>query len=291
MTKQAKVMDVRGKVKDLPENHQQQVAVGDRFKFGENWSRFLQVLDDERIAEAEKSLLSMLNIESLKGKTFIDIGSGSGLFSLAARRLGAKVTSFDFDPQSVACTLELKRRYFPEDPDWSVMEGSVLDKDFMRLLGTYDIVYSWGVLHHTGQMWTALENVIDAVAPKGRLFVAIYNDQGHTSKIWTNVKKIYCSGIAGRLLVKSVYIPYFFLPAFVWDLIKMRSPLKRYTEYKKQRGMSKIHDWYDWLGGYPFEVAKPEEIFDFYYKHGFELQRLITCAGGLGCNQFVFARK
>ncbi|MGX9080040.1 class I SAM-dependent methyltransferase, partial [Klebsiella pneumoniae] len=113
----------------------------------------------------------MLGVESLTGKTFLDVGSGSGLFSLAARLLGATVTSFDFDPKSVACARELKRRYFDGDSDWLIHEGSVLDKDFVLALGEFDIVYSWGVLHHTGEMWQALENVVANVASEGQLFI------------------------------------------------------------------------------------------------------------------------
>src|SRR5438270_7636215 len=121
-----------------------------RFQFGKNWSRFLEVLDDERIAEAERSLVEMLEVRDLRGRSFLDVGSGSGLFSLAAKRLGAtRVHSFDFDPNSVACTSELKRRFFAKDPNWTIEQGSVLDKPYLTSLGTFDIVYSWGVLHHT----------------------------------------------------------------------------------------------------------------------------------------------
>lgn len=274
----------------MQENHSQEISTGARFEFGENWTRFLSVLDDERIQVAKSSLQSMLGVESLVGKTFLDIGSGSGLFSLAARSLGAKVTSFDFDPKSVACANELKRRYFNDDSDWKISEGSVLDKNFIGNLGQHDIVYSWGVLHHTGSMWQALANVLPCLAPKGSLFIAIYNDQGRTSDRWKLVKKIYCSGTPGRLSMQAIFIPYFFFPQFILDLVKLRNPFKLYVDYKKQRGMSKTHDWYDWLGGYPFEVAKPEEIFHFYRKHDLELRELITCAGGLGCNQFIFVK-
>src|SRR3712207_6062570 len=166
---------------------EQEVQQGDRFKFGENWQRFLLVLNDERIAEAEKSLKQMLEVEDLQGKSFLDIGSGSGLFSLAARRLGAKVRSFDYDPQSVACTQELKRRYFADDLNWTIEQGSVLDVDYVKSLGQFDIVYSWGVLHHTGAMWQALENASLPVADGGYLFIAIYNDQGGKSRQWLNV--------------------------------------------------------------------------------------------------------
>jgi 2-polyprenyl-3-methyl-5-hydroxy-6-metoxy-1,4-benzoquinol methylase len=262
-----------------------------RFRFGENWRRFLSVLNQERIAEAEKSLGEMLETEELRGKSFLDIGSGSGLFSLAACRLGARVHSFDYDPESVACAEELKRRYRAGDADWTIERGSVLDTDYVRRLGQFDIVYSWGVLHHTGAMWRALENAALPVAPRGKLFIAIYNDQGRKSQAWLKVKRAYVSGAAGKLLVPMLFIPYFIAGGLAKDLLRGRSPLARYTEYKRSRGMSIVHDWIDWLGGYPFEVARPEEILSFYCERGFTLEKMITCGGGLGNNQFVFTRR
>src|SRR5216684_1208054 len=156
-----------------------ELASETRFAFGRNWQRFLRVLNDDRIGEAEKSLQAMLQVDDLRGKSFLDVGSGSGLFSLAAMRLGAaRVHSFDYDPRSVACAQELKRRYFHEAGNWTIEQGSVLDQAYVTRLGEFDVVYSWGVLHHTGNMWQALENVVAPVASKGRLFIALYNDQG-----------------------------------------------------------------------------------------------------------------
>ena len=121
------------------------------FAFGENWSRFLTSLSDKQIEQSIRSVSALVG-RDLLDKTFLDIGSGSGLSSLAARRLGARVYSFDYDPQSVACTQELRRRFFPGDAAWTVAHGSVLDEPFLATLGQFDIVYSWGVLHHTGHM-------------------------------------------------------------------------------------------------------------------------------------------
>lgn len=271
--------------------HTDEVAAGKRFEFGRNWASFLRVLDEERIRIAEQSLKEMLGVENLEGKRFLDIGSGSGLFSLCARRLGARVRSFDYDPQSVACTRELKTRFYPEDDAWEISEGSVLDRDFIENLGAYDVVYSWGVLHHTGDMWTALDHAALPVRPGGQLFVAIYNDQGRRSRVWRQVKKTFCSGPVGKALMTAVYIPYFALYGLKEDLLHLKAPWRRYHDYRANRGMSLYYDWIDWLGGYPFEFARPEEIFGFFHQRNFELTKLVTVGNSLACHQHVFRKK
>lgn len=276
---------------DIGQAHAGEIAAGERFSFGENWSLFLRLLNDQRIQAAEDSLRAMLGVEDLRGKTFLDAGSGSGLFSLAARRLGARVHSFDYDPKSVACTTELRRRFFPDDPDWRVDHASVLDPDYLGKLGQFDVVYSWGVLHHTGRMWDALANVTPLAAPGGWLFIAIYNDQGKTSRRWTTVKKAYCA-LPGPLRFLVLWPAFVFLwwRRIVKDFLLLR-PFATWREYSKLRGMSPWRDVLDWVGGYPFEVAKPEEIFRFYRDRGFTLQEMRTEGGDLGCNEFVFRRQ
>jgi SAM-dependent methyltransferase len=268
-------------------NHQTEVDRGQRFQFGRNWAGFVSVLDEERIDEAEKSLCEMLGRNNLDGLTFLDVGSGSGLFSLAANRLGARVHSFDYDPQSVAVTQELRSRYGRDDSSWKIDTGSILDENYVRGLGQFDVVYSWGVLHHTGDMWQAMQNIIPLVKPGGMLFVALYNDQGVISRFWAGVKRLYCSGLFGRILIIPVFFTTFAVTGLLGDLVQCRNPLRRYKEYRQKRGMSLVYDWIDWLGGYPYQVAKPGDVLEFCYRYGFSLIKLVT-RQTLGCNEFIF---
>jgi 2-polyprenyl-6-hydroxyphenyl methylase/3-demethylubiquinone-9 3-methyltransferase len=276
--------------------HASEVRQGIRFEFGKNWQRFLSALTDERIAIAEQSLVEYLRQPRLDGLRFLDIGSGSGLFSLAARRLGASVSSFDYDPQSVACTAELRRRYFPDDPRWTVMRGSVLDRDFLAHLEPADIVYSWGVLHHTGAMAAAFTNIEPLVPIGGRLFIAIYNDLGDITDMWWRVKRRY------NALPKSLRWPYALgvigvseVHGLIGHLRQrdLRGYLRLWSDYKhlSVRGMSRWHDWIDWVGGFPYERATVEAIVDTFAAKGLRLIKLVDRSSGWGCNEFVFLRE
>lgn len=265
----------------------------ERFAFGKNWSRFLTHLNEASIEEATQSLKGSLNITTLYGKRFLDIGSGSGLFSLAAHRLGAEVYSFDFDADSVTCTTTLKKDYGSQDPKWSIEQGSVLDRLFLEKFGPVDILYSWGVLHHTGHMYQAFENVSSLVKKGGYLFISIYNDQGGATRRWKWVKEKYNKGSAltRGLLILGTLIRQWTV-TFIKDFLRSGNPLSSWNNYKKNnRGMSAWYDILDWVGGYPFEVAKPEEVFEFFKNKGFRLEKLKTCAGGIGCNEFVFIKE
>jgi 2-polyprenyl-6-hydroxyphenyl methylase/3-demethylubiquinone-9 3-methyltransferase len=262
-----------------------------RFAFGRNWQRFSRYVDEERLTEAAKSLCEMLELGDLAGRSFLDIGCGSGLFSLAAMRLGARtVHSFDYDRQSVSCAQELKRLYYDQAPNWTIERGDMLDPAYLSRLSAFDVVYSWGVAHHTGNMWQALENVGAPVRPGGKLYLALYNDQGRRSRAWRAVKERYSRSWAWRLPIVAFFGSYFVLGGFAGDLVRLRNPLARYRRYKKSRGMSYLTDLLDWLGGYPFEVAKPDAVLQFFHARGFETAKLTSVGAGRGNNEFVFVK-
>ena len=231
---------------------------GISFSFGANWKRYLDSLTIEKIQIAKQSLKDFLG--NITGKTCIDIGSGSGIFSYSMYALGAKeVTSIDNDPFSVQCANYLKSKV--KNPErWNIYHGSILDKIFISQIGRYDIVYSWGVLHHTGNMWEAIKNAASLVNDNGIFYLAIYN-KTKSSRFWLKVKKIYnLSPKIGKIFMNFLLFSdmYFILP-----LLSLKNPLIRLKNYKKKRGMDPMTDVKDWLGGYPFEVATFREIVTF----------------------------
>lgn len=265
----------------------------DSFSFGKNWSEYLNKLTPQKIEVVKKTLQDFTGLESFVGKTFIDVGCGSGLFSLAAKLLGADtVQSVDVDTYSIQCAQYLKKVFFDGDDSWKINTVSILDVKSLAQFSTYDIVYSWGVLHHTGDMWAALENVIRFTKPDSLLYIAIYNDfngLGIKSKTWVTLKKVYNNH--GRIIKKSmewlhrVYI-------IVGLLMYGRNPITYIRNYDKDssRGMDFFCDNIDWLGGYPYEYASKEAIEAFYLKHNFRLEKY-TLTNTIGCNEFLLRKK
>jgi len=232
-----------------------------RFAFGENWRSFLEQLDEERIERAEAELCDRFGRERIEGARLLDAGCGSGLFSLAAHRLGAAhVTSIDYDADSVSCCRELRNRTDGSGVGWTVLQGDLLDDEFVTGLGRFDLVYCWGVAHHTGSMWEAIDNVCGATAPGGRLCMGIYNE-AHTG--------IETSGRALRMKQLYQYLPPrlqkgmvlgYGVGVMLYRTLRSRELPDQWVESYHERGMSYWHDIRDWVGGYPFEFATPEAV-------------------------------
>jgi 2-polyprenyl-6-hydroxyphenyl methylase/3-demethylubiquinone-9 3-methyltransferase len=264
-----------------------------RFSFGKNWQSFSPNIDGERIAVAKSSLASFLGGEnSISNKTFVDIGCGSGLSSLAAFLLGAKqIISVDVDEYSISCTKDLRKKYH-NPKNWNVLSGSALDRKFLAGLDKFDIVYSWGVLHHTGDMYRAIDNTIGLANSRGVIYLAIYNRfttrwHGGTSDYWLRLKQWFNkSNNITKMLALYVFMLYQFITIRIFQRI---NPISYITNYKKNRGMSWKHDLIDWLGGLPYEYASPDEIINYLGKKGWACKKLIF-RNGIGCNEFLFVR-
>jgi SAM-dependent methyltransferase len=252
------------------------------FSFGENWKDFLKGASEAEFSSAAKDISTWLGPDAVSGKRVIDVGSGSGIHSLAFVRLGAKsVHSFDYDPNSVDATRTVHARA-GSPPQWKVEHGSILDRNYVRSLGQFDIVYSWGVLHHTGALWEAMENCAGLVAPGGVFWIALYA-KGPRYPRDLALKKRYN---AASRLGKRWLIARRILRIMLGRLRRGQNPFTWNQEYG--RGMNLYHDIVDWLGGLPYEVASEDEVVKFARKRGFVLERITALPEG-ACSIYVFS--
>ncbi len=252
------------------------------FDFGLNWQAFSETrIDDRRLAVAIESLQSLLQRNTLQGLSFLDVGCGSGLFSIAAYKLGAaKVIGIDINPRCIAVCERNRERLAPVAPI-TFLEVSALDLEGLRSLGQFDVVYAWGSLHHTGAMWDAIRNMTKLVSPGGTLAISIYN-RHLTSPVWKVIKRLYNRLPAlGQQVMAVVFAGIIFVAKF---LVTRRNPLE------KERGMDFWYDVVDWVGGYPYEYATPQEVISFAEAEGFVLRRQVLARVPTGCNEFVFER-
>jgi 2-polyprenyl-6-hydroxyphenyl methylase/3-demethylubiquinone-9 3-methyltransferase len=252
------------------------------FSFGRNWERFLDTLHPKALERMAAYVADWLGSD-LSGQSVIDIGSGQGLTSLVAHQAGAHVTSVDVDPASIAATSRL-RDTAGQPASWTVRPGSVLDDGFVESLGAFDVVASWGVLHHTGDVWHAIDNAASVVRPGGRLWIALYTRtyaerRSLRTKRWYNrspdvLKKLWRGGYASAKRIKAA----------------LRGDFNPARRYYQERGMDWWRDIEDWLGGLPYEPVGPGEVLARLRPKGFTLERLTDALGEGGNDVYLFRR-
>jgi SAM-dependent methyltransferase len=260
-----------------------------RFQFGRNWKDYVdRNFSQERVDISKKHLLGFLARQDLAGLSFIDIGCGSGLHSMAALQAGAaSVHSFDYDADSVATTRYLRGRA-GEPANWTVEQGSVLDDEAMARRPQYDVVYSWGVLHHTGEVWRAVRNAAGRVKPGGCFYVALYSADVQVDpppQFWLDVKQRYVA--AGWLQRRWLELWYVLRFNLGWNPLRIPGFVRHAWQYKKNRGMNVLVDIRDWLGGWPMEFVYDAEVVKFCEGLGLRLERMAT---GEANTEFLFVR-
>ena len=262
-----------------------------RYEFGRNWQFFNNsFFSQERVIIVKESILRFLNLKNLYGKTFLDIGSGSGLQSLAAYNAGAeRIFSFDYDPNSVEATKSLWRKS-GRPKNWTICQGSILDSEFMNSIGEFDIVYSWGVLHHTGDLWNALKNSQLPLKSSGVLYVSLYAKEAYQDpppEYWLRIKEKYNNaGFLGKKQIEAKYIYNNLMQSKIRNIYQL---IKMLMTYKKNRGMALWTDIKDWLGGWPMEFTSAKEVYS-YSLNKLELT-LINLKMGNGCTEYLFKKK
>ena len=263
-------------------------ATEERFQFGKNWKQYVKKsFGQDRVDIAKSHMSGFLKLTGLDGLTFLDIGCGSGLHSLAALQLGAfEVISFDYDPQSVEAT-SILHTYAGKPANWKIMQGSVLDERFMTTLAKSDIVYSWGVLHHTGDVWRAIRNAAIPLAPGGLFYIALYSADVHRDPppdFWLATKRKYLAASwFGKRAMELWYIWRFQMGC---RLAALPLVLRRVVAEQRERGMSYFTDIRDWLGGWPMEFCYDDDVKRFVTSElGLQLVNLRT---GEANTEFLF---
>lgn len=272
------------------------ISLKRHFAFGKNWASYAKGIGDREITDAISALKRLLGDTDLAGKRFIDVGCGSGLHSLAALKLGAaEVVAVDIDPDSVETTKAVLELH-AQGSRWQAEVASVFDLDGEKL-GLFDVVYSWGVLHHTGAMLKAIERATNLVG-KGGFFVTSLYRKTWLCWLWKLEKKWYsCASGQAQGLARSAYI------RLLAEKLRVQGhSVNDYVKnYHSNRGMDFYHDVHDWMGGYPYESILPKEMNHVMEKLDFRQVRSFVSPGrflgrnpgifGSGCDEYVYRRR
>lgn len=260
-----------------------------RFEFGKNWHHYIEKnFSTERVNVSKQHMLSFLQRDNLNDITFLDIGCGSGLHSLAALQSGAKkIYGLDYDINSVKAT-QFIRNKVGEPSNWSVEQGSVLDEAYMSGLPQFDLVYSWGVLHHTGDVWTAMRIAAQRVKVDGLFYIALYSADVQKTpgpEFWLDIKRKYIASST----IKRRYMELWYVWRFCmnFSITKLPAFIRRARNHKHERGMNIFTDIRDWLGGWPMEFVWDKDAISFCEKMGFKLENI---AAGEANTEFLFRR-
>ncbi len=253
-----------------------------RFEFGQNWNLYSKSISDVEVNLAKQGIIKLMPTKTaLDSKSFLDIGCGSGIHSIAANTLGFEsITATDFDLKSVNTAISNKKIF---NSNINIFQDDILNT---KIKNKFDVVYSWGVLHHTGNMEKAILNSRKLVNDEGYLIIAIYK-KTYFCKMWHFIKKLYCNS---PRFIKKIFNFTFYTLRLSLYLIKGN----KISKYKQIRGMNLYFDSIDWLGGFPYESASKDVIVSM-VGDGFELVKFFDAKPNLGlmgsaCSEYTFKK-
>jgi 2-polyprenyl-6-hydroxyphenyl methylase/3-demethylubiquinone-9 3-methyltransferase len=254
------------------------------FSFGKNWKDYLSTIDEQVLEVARNDIEEWIGTPQIRGKKVVDVGSGSGLSSLCFHNASpAELVSFDYDEHSVEATKSLRNRA-GDARKWKIIRGSILDKAFLDQLGLFDVVYSWGVLHHTGRIWAAIENAQKLCKVGGLTLISIYQ-AGDLYRRHLALKKNFNNQSSSE---KQKMIEQHALERYPG--LTVSDAVNRMKSNVVRRGMNEYNDLVDWLGGLPYEVAYPSEVISRFLSQGFLPIRVLEEGQG-GCNVYLFRKE
>lgn len=146
-----------------------------RAEFSREWfdeidARFVDAA--RHFAHDERPFGRIIPFDAITGKKVLEIGCGMGLHTELMARAGAEVTALDISPKSVAAT---KARLALKGLTADVRE---VDAETLDIQNEYDLIWSWGVIHHSSRTGRVLRNLYGALKPGAQLRFMVYSLDG-----------------------------------------------------------------------------------------------------------------
>jgi SAM-dependent methyltransferase len=188
-------------------------------------------------------------IGSLEGKVVLDAGCGLGRFSEIALNYGATVVAVDISGAIDAAFENLRFRdaiYF-------------VQADIFRLPfrpGTFDFVYSWGVLHHTPDPRAAFSGLPPLVRPGGKLMAMVYAKYNKAYLATTGLYRQLTTRLPKRVLLKLCYVA---VPLYYVGKVPLIGPLVT----RLLLPVSVHPPTHRWRVGNTFDLYSPKYAFTF----------------------------